>query len=84
MPSTFSGLGKARKVKKFILEMDNYYDVQKPDNEDKVSIAVSFLKDHALHWWTSKKEQEPELLANMTWVVFRKLINDRFMPKYQE
>ena len=27
MPSTFSGLGKARKVKEFLLEMDNYYDV---------------------------------------------------------
>jgi hypothetical protein len=24
MPITFSGLGKARKVKEFLLEMDNY------------------------------------------------------------
>ena len=48
MPSTFSGLGKARKVKEFLLEMDNYYDVQKSDDEDKVFIAVTFLKDHAL------------------------------------
>ena len=48
MPSTFSGLGKARKVKEFLLEMDNYYDVQKPKEGDKVSIAVTFLKDHAL------------------------------------
>ena len=56
MPSTFSRLGKARKVKEFLLEMDNYYDIQKPDDEDKVSIAVTFLKDHVLQWWTSKNE----------------------------
>ena len=59
MPSTFSELGRARKVKEFLLEMDNYYDVQKPEEGDKVSIVVTFLKDHALQWWTSKKEQEP-------------------------
>jgi hypothetical protein len=35
--------------------MDNYYDVQRPEEDDKVSIAVTFLKDHALQWWTSKK-----------------------------
>ena len=28
MQSTFLGLGKVRKVKEFLLEMDNYYDVQ--------------------------------------------------------
>ena len=48
MPSTFSGFGKARKVKEFLFEMDNYYDVQKPEEGDKVSIAITFLKDHAL------------------------------------
>jgi hypothetical protein len=48
MPSTFSGLGKARKVMEFLLEMDNYYDVQKPDDEHKVSIAITFLNDQAL------------------------------------
>lgn len=84
MPSTFSGLGKARKVKEFLLEMDNYYDVQKPDEEDKVSIAVTFLKDHALQWWTSKKEQEPELVANLTWVGFKDMLSERFTPEYQE
>jgi hypothetical protein len=34
MPSTFSGLGKARKVKEFLLEMDNYYDVQRSGEDD--------------------------------------------------
>ena len=84
MPSNFSRLGKARKVKEFLLEMDNYYDVQKPEAGDKVSIAVTFLKDHALHWWTSKKEQEPKMVANLTWVGFKELLVERFMSEYQE
>ena len=84
MPSTFSGLGKARKVKDFLLEMDNYYDGQKPKEGDKVSIAVTFLKDHALHWWTSKKEQESEMVASLTWVGFKEVLFERFMPEYQE
>jgi hypothetical protein len=48
MPRTFSGLGKARKVKECFLEMDNYYDVQRPEEVDKVFKAVTFLKDHPL------------------------------------
>jgi hypothetical protein len=64
--------------------MENYYDVQRPEEDNKVSIAVTFLKDHALQWWTSKKKQEPELAANLTWVGFKELFVDRFTPEYQE
>jgi CRISPR/Cas system-associated endonuclease Cas3-HD len=63
------------------LEIDNYYNVQKLDDEDKVSIVITFLKDHALQWWTSKKKQESELVANLTWVIFQELLNNMFMPK---
>ena len=48
MPSIFSGLGKTKKVMEFLLEMDNYYDVQKPNDEHKVSITITFLNDQAL------------------------------------
>ncbi len=54
MPNTLSGLGKASKVKEFVLEMDNYYDVQRPERDNKVFKAVTFVIDHALDWWTSK------------------------------
>jgi hypothetical protein len=84
MPNTFSVLGKAIKVKEFLLEMNNYYNVQRPEEDDKVSIVVTFLKDHALQWWTSKKKQEPELAANLTWVGFKELLVDRFTLEYQE
>ena len=48
IPSTFSRLDKARKVKEFLLEIDNYYDVQWPKKDDKMCIEMTFLKDHAL------------------------------------
>ena len=64
--------------------MDNFYDVQKPSDEDKVSIAVIFLKDHVLWWQTSKKDQKPELVANLTWIGFKELMSDRLTFKYQE
>jgi hypothetical protein len=64
--------------------MDNYYDVQRPHEDDKVSIAMIFLKDHALQWWMSKNEQELELAANLTWVDFKELLVDRFTLEYQE
>ena len=82
MPSNFFGLGNARKVKEFLFETDNYYDVQEPEEEDKVSIAVTFLKEHALWWWISKKEQEPEMVASLTWIGFKELLVERFMLKY--
>jgi c-di-AMP phosphodiesterase-like protein len=48
------GLGKASKVKGFVLKIDNYYDVQRPERDNKVSKVVTFVIDHVLEWWTSK------------------------------
>jgi hypothetical protein len=31
-----------------MLEMDNYYDVQRPERNNKVSKTVTFLIDHSL------------------------------------
>ena len=43
MPSILWWLGKGSKVRKFVLEMDNYYDVQMSDRDNKVSKAVTFF-----------------------------------------
>jgi hypothetical protein len=42
LPSILLGLGEASKVKEFVLEMDNYHDVQRPERDNKVSKAVTF------------------------------------------
>jgi hypothetical protein len=39
------------------LEMNNYYDVQRLERNNKVPKAVTFLIDHALERWTSKNVQ---------------------------
>jgi hypothetical protein len=48
MPSMLLGLGKASKVKEFVLEIDNYYDVQRLKRDNKVSKAVTFFIVHGL------------------------------------
>jgi hypothetical protein len=37
-----------------VLEMDNYYDVQKSKRDNKVSKSVTFFIVHGLERWTSK------------------------------
>ena len=48
MSSILLGFGKASKVKEFVLEMDKYYDVQRPERDNKVSKAVTFWIVHTL------------------------------------
>jgi hypothetical protein len=48
MPNVLSGLGKISKLKEFVFEMDNYYDVQRLERNNKVSKAVNFFIDHVL------------------------------------
>lgn len=42
MTSTFLDLSKAKNVKEFLLEMNNYYNVQIPEENDRIFIAVKF------------------------------------------
>jgi hypothetical protein len=42
MPNILSRLGEASKVKEFVLEMDNYNNVQRPERDNKVSKVVTF------------------------------------------
>jgi hypothetical protein len=84
MPNTFFALGKARKVKIFLLNFDNYYDVQSPKVDNKVAIMVKFLKNHVLECWTYKNVQEPTVVENLTWVAVKELFIKRFIAKHKE
>ena len=42
MSSILSGFGMESKVKEFVLEMEKYYDVQRPERDNKVSKAITF------------------------------------------
>lgn len=47
MPNTFARFGKMKMVKECLVEIDNYCDIQKSQEDDKVFIVVIFLKDFA-------------------------------------
>jgi hypothetical protein len=48
MPSILLGLGKGSKVRKFVLEMDKNYDVQRTKKDNNVSKVVVFLLSTSL------------------------------------
>jgi hypothetical protein len=48
MPIILLVFDKAKKFKESLLEMDNYYNVQRSEKNDKVSMPLTFLKNHAL------------------------------------
>ena len=83
VPESFTGVGRTRKVKDFLLELDLYFEAQDVDEGSKVSNAMAFLKEHALQWWTSYREDNPEAVSNLTWADFKNLLKDRFTPQYQ-
>lgn len=84
MPSSFTGVGKAHKVKDFLVELELYFEAQRALEGDKITIAVTFLKEHALLWWTHFREESPQVMDNLTWPGFKELISDRFTPEYQD
>lgn len=45
LPNTFSGIGKARKLTECLLKIENHFDVQMLEEDDKVSIVVIIFKD---------------------------------------
>jgi len=47
MPSSFTGVGKAYKVKDYGVELELYFEAQSALEGDKITIAVTFLKEHA-------------------------------------
>jgi hypothetical protein len=77
-------LGKANKVKDFIVELELYFEAQRAREEDKITIAVTFLKEHALLWWTRYRDENAGVVSNLTWTGFKGILSDRFTPEYQE
>ena len=56
----------------FVLEIDNYYDVQMYEMDKKVAKVVTFfLKGHALKLRISNKVQKPKVVVSLTWDGFK-------------
>jgi hypothetical protein len=64
-------------MKEIVLEIDDYYDVQWPEEDNKGIIAYMFLKKIVLEWWINTNAQEPKF-------GFVELFVKRFTLEYQE
>ena len=40
-----------------MFEMENYYDIQRPEGNNKVTIAIYYFKYHAFELWTMHMSQ---------------------------
>ena len=84
LPSSFTGLGKANKVKDFIVELELNFEAQRARDDDKINIAVTFLKEHALLWWTCYRDENAGVVSNSTWTGFKGILGDCFTLECQD
>lgn len=66
------------------MELELYFQAQGAAEEDKITIAVTFLKKHALLWWTNFRDENAKAVTNLTWVNFKDLLSKHFTPEYQD
>ncbi|KAL2632608.1 hypothetical protein R1flu_004087 [Riccia fluitans] len=83
-PTPFTGTGKGPKVKEFLVELDMYIDAQRASEEDKVMVAVTFLKESALIWWQGYRKKFLGETEDMSWKAWKEALLQRNMVEYQE
>jgi len=57
MPSVFTGMDKVHKIKDFFVQLELYFEAQHACENDKMTIIVTFFKEHALILWTQLKDE---------------------------
>jgi hypothetical protein len=72
-PSNFTG-ARVSNVETWIFEMDQYLTVCGVNDERRVAVASSYLKESALLWWRT------QAATVHTWAVFRSALVTRFQP----
>lgn len=75
-PSSFSG-SRQSLASTWIFEMENYLDACAVVEEQRITVATSYLKDAALLWW---KSQVGRPGAPLTWLAFKTALAGRFQP----
>jgi hypothetical protein len=41
-----------------------------------IQVGECFLRDHALEWWTTQKDLEPNLMGILPWSAFKAKLNE--------
>ena len=85
-PESFSGRPGTQAIAlyKFETELEIYLDAAKIsyDDPESLSVALSYLKDHALMWFTNIRRHDPSKIK--TWKDLKQALDDRYLPKAQE
>ena len=81
-PNPFTGSGDYT-AQEFLEEMDQYFLESGTNENRKLKMTVTNLREHALTWWTWLKEDMGEDAANtLTWPEFKNLLLNRFDEEY--
>jgi hypothetical protein len=63
-------------------QMEAYFESQTINMDvERLRLAQSFLKGHALKWWMTQNDFEPNLMGNLPWSAFKVKLNERFTPR---
>jgi len=50
----------------FLIELELYFKAQLASKNDKITIAITFLKKYVLMWWTQFKDKNVETFSWLT------------------
>lgn len=75
-PDCFSGTDDAKRVRQWIFQVDNYFNVMSEPEGRRVGYATTLLRKNGLLWWQSLAEGE----RPATWDAFKHNIIEYFQP----
>lgn len=75
-PDCFAGTDDAKRVRQWIFQVDNYFNVMNEPDDRRVGYATTLLRTNGLLWWQSLTENE----RPATWDTFKRGIIDYFQP----
>jgi hypothetical protein len=65
-------------VRYWALQVEAYFKSQVMNMDvDWLKLAQFLLRDHALEWWTTQKDVEPNLMGTLPCSAFKAKLNER-------
>lgn len=75
-PDQFLGTDDAKRVRQWVFQVENYFNVTAEPEARRVAYATTLLRKNALLWWQSLRQEE----RPTTWAAFSRALIDYFQP----
>lgn len=75
-PDQFFGTDDAKRVRQWVFQVENYFNVIGEPDERRVPYATTLLRKNALLWWQSLRPEE----RPATWADFSRVLIEYFQP----